>query len=83
MHHNTNHKSHHQIPLRITHKSNNAINSIARVPIIQFDSSKLLQNLKQIKSEDINISLKQTQAKITAITVLLITVTAYINSIEV
>ena len=83
MHQKTNHKLHHPIPSRITDKSNNPINSTAKVPIIQFESSKLLQNLKQLKSVDINISLNQKQARITTVEVLLITVSAYINSIEV
>lgn len=83
MHQKTNHKLHHPIPSRITDKSNNAINSTARVPILESESSKLLQNLKQLKSEVINIILKQKQAKITTIEVLLITVSAYINSKEV
>lgn len=83
MHHNTNHKSHHPIPSCITDKSNDAKISTARVPILESESSKLLQNLKQSKSEDININLKQKQANITTIEVLLITVSAYINSKEV
>lgn len=83
MHHNTNHKSHHPIPSCITDKSNNAINSTAKVPILESKSLKLLQNLKQLKSEDNNISLKQKQVKISSIPVLLITVSAYINSKEV
>lgn len=70
-------------PYFITDKSYNAINSVAKVPIIQFESSKLLHNLKQIKSEDINISLKQKQARITTTKVILITISAYINSIVV
>ena len=83
MHQKTNHKLHHPIPSCITDKSNNPINSTAKVPIIQFESSKLLHNLKQLKSVDINISLNQKQARITTVEVLLITVSAYINSIEV
>ena len=83
MHHNTNHKSHHPIPSRITDKSNNAKISTARVPISESESTYLLQNLKQIKSEDINISLKQKQARITTTKVILITISAYINSIVV
>ena len=83
MHQKTNHKLHHRIPSRIIIKSNNAINSTAKVPILESKSLKLLQNLKQSKSEDININLKQKQAKIPTVEVLLITVSAYINSKEV
>ena len=83
MHQNTNHKLHHRIPSRITDKSNNPINSTAKVPISESESLKLLHNLKQLKSEDISISLKQKQVKISSIPVLLITVSAYIYSIVV
>lgn len=83
MHQKTNHKLHHRIPSRITDKSYNAINSTTRVPILESESLKLLQNLKQSKSEDININLKQKKAKIPTIEVLLITVSAYIYSIVV
>ena len=80
MHQKTNHKLHHPIPSCITDKSNNPINSTAKVPILESESSKLLQNLKQLNSENININLKQKQAKIPTVEVLLITVSAYINS---
>jgi hypothetical protein len=71
------------IPLCIRNKSNNAISSTARVPISESKSPKLHQNLKQIKSENINISLKQKKANITTIKVILITVSAYMTSKEV
>lgn len=83
MHQKTNHKLHHPIPSCITDKSNNPINSTAKVPISESESSKLLQDLKQIKSEDNNIISKQKQSKITTVEVLLITVSAYIYSIVV
>lgn len=83
MHQKTNHKLHNRIPSRITDKSNNPINSTAKVPISESESTKHIQNLKQIKSEDININLKQKKAKIPTVEVLLITVSAYINSIVV
>lgn len=83
MYQNINHITHHSIPLCITDKSNNAIISTSKVPILESESTKHIQNLKQIKLEDISISLKQKQANITTIEVLLITVSAYINSKEV
>lgn len=80
MHQKTNHKLHHPIPLRITHKSYNVINYIARVPIIQFESPYHLRSLKQSKSNEINISLKQKKSKIITMNALLESVLAYIIS---
>lgn len=74
---------HHMIPLLIRNKSNNAISSTTRVPISESKFPKLHQNLKQIKSENINISLKQKKANITTIIVILITVSVYMTSMGV
>ena len=79
----TNHIMHHMIPLWIRNKSNNAINSTARVPILESVSLNLLQHLKQLTSENINISLKQKKANITTINVILIIISAYMTSKEV
>ncbi len=46
-------------------------------------SLNLLQHLKQLTSENINISLKQKKANITTIKVILIIISAYMTSKEV
>lgn len=71
------------IPLWIRNKSNNAISSTFWVPISESKSPNLHQNLKQIKSQNINISLKQKKANITTFKVILIIVSAYMTSKEV